>query len=199
MVLTRIHAFRRRIVTPLCQGENGTGACTAKPPAGRLVASRYWRPIDGGRWRALTDCTRTGLGVAFCIKNMPRIVKAKSRALTIYLLKQDQTSETAFKEVGSLSKFSVADGLAVGDLYLSVASPRPPQWASLFKGLTLPTLPQLSGTPSSAVLLVKRKGRLFALTFGYGRHLLAPGTFEENFGLIVTLNVKPRPAPSWRA
>ena len=115
---------------------------------------------------------------------MPRIGKVKSRALTIYLLKPAQTAETSLKEAGGLSRFAVGgDGGAVGELYLSVASPRPPQWASLFKGATQPALPHLSGTPSSAVLFVKRKNRLFAITFGYGRHLLAPGAFEENFGL----------------
>jgi uncharacterized protein (TIGR04141 family) len=122
---------------------------------------------------------------------MPKTGKAKSRALTIYLLKQGQTAETAIKEAGGLEKFTVGDGGTVGDLYLSVASPRPPQWASLFSGTTQPILPQLSGTQSSAVLVVKRKSRLFAVTFGYGRHLLLPGAFEENFGLIVTLNSIP--------
>src|SRR5262249_6885178 len=30
--------------------------------------------------------------------------------------------------------------------------------------------------------------RLFACAFGYGRNLIAPGSFEEDFGLKVTLN-----------
>jgi uncharacterized protein (TIGR04141 family) len=39
------------------------------------------------------------------------------------------------------------------------------------------------------VLLIGRGDRLFALTFGYGRSLLIPGSWDEDFGLKVTLNV----------
>jgi hypothetical protein len=41
---------------------------------------------------------------------------------------------------------------------------------------------------ASAVWLVPVEDRLFACAFGYGRTLIAPGTFEEDFGLKVTLN-----------
>jgi uncharacterized protein (TIGR04141 family) len=40
----------------------------------------------------------------------------------------------------------------------------------------------------AAVLLVRAGGRFFALTFGHGRHLLDPASYEEGFGLRVTLN-----------
>jgi uncharacterized protein (TIGR04141 family) len=41
---------------------------------------------------------------------------------------------------------------------------------------------------ASAVLVVRSGSRLFALTFGHGWHLLKPGSYEEDFGLRVTLN-----------
>ena len=41
---------------------------------------------------------------------------------------------------------------------------------------------------SSAVLLVRTAGRLFAITFGYGRGLLNREACEDKFGLLVTLN-----------
>lgn len=41
----------------------------------------------------------------------------------------------------------------------------------------------------NVVLLVKASKRLFALTFGSGRHLLEYGAYERNFGLRVALNL----------
>jgi uncharacterized protein (TIGR04141 family) len=41
---------------------------------------------------------------------------------------------------------------------------------------------------ASAVWIIPVSGRLFACAFGYGRTLTSPGTFEEDFGLKVTLN-----------
>jgi uncharacterized protein (TIGR04141 family) len=38
------------------------------------------------------------------------------------------------------------------------------------------------------VLVVRVAGRFFATVFGYGRHLLKPGCWDENFGLRATLN-----------
>ena len=35
----------------------------------------------------------------------------------------------------------------------------------------------------------KKKKRIFALAFGYGRNLLKPGVWEERFGLKTALNV----------
>jgi uncharacterized protein (TIGR04141 family) len=122
---------------------------------------------------------------------MPKTGKAPSRPLTIYLLKAGHTPETAVKDLGKLRKFSVGENGSIGDLYLSVAPARPPRWVSLFRGATSPELPVLLGSPPSGVLLIENGGHFFALTFGYGRHLIMPGTYEENFGLIVTLNSVP--------
>jgi len=52
----------------------------------------------------------------------------------------------------------------------------------------VPSLPVLRSSNASAVLFLFRCNRLFALTFGYGRSLLIPGSWEEDFGLKVTLN-----------
>ncbi|MGT4071592.1 UNVERIFIED_CONTAM: TIGR04141 family sporadically distributed protein, partial [Aeromonas hydrophila] len=40
----------------------------------------------------------------------------------------------------------------------------------------------------SAIFLTRAGNRLFALSFGHGRHLLNPGCYEDRFGLRVTLN-----------
>src|SRR5207244_3420860 len=49
-------------------------------------------------------------------------------------------------------------------------------------------LPDLYAASSGAVLFVESSRRLFAVTFGQGRHLLEPETLESDFGLKVVLN-----------
>src|SRR4029077_14697466 len=63
-----------------------------------------------------------------------------------------------------------------------------PLWAALFQGSTVPHLPSIHSQSTSAVWIVRAQKRVFALTFGYGRALLVPGCWEEDFGLKVTLN-----------
>jgi uncharacterized protein (TIGR04141 family) len=119
--------------------------------------------------------------------------QARTRTLTIYLLKQGHTAKSCLRDVDHQRKFDVDVGEGgTGELYLKTSPPTPPRWVSFFSGAIQPKLPSLFGTAVSAVLLIERKDRLFALTFGYGRHMLVPGTFEENFGLVVTLNSIPR-------
>lgn len=62
----------------------------------------------------------------------------------------------------------------------------PPRWIEFF-GTHIDPRDFLSAS-ASAALVVPSAGRLFALTFGYGRHLLEPGSYEEDFGLRATLN-----------
>ncbi|MEA2231579.1 MAG: hypothetical protein QOD83_1395 [Solirubrobacteraceae bacterium] len=49
-------------------------------------------------------------------------------------------------------------------------------------------LDDLFNASTSAALLVEADERLFALTFGHGRHLLEPEAIEQDFGLKVVLN-----------
>jgi len=79
-------------------------------------------------------------------------------------------------------------GQNVGDLYFKPTSDRMPSWLSLFEGAISVDRPDLHNASSAAVLLLGAGDRNFALTFGYGRSLLRPGTCEEDFGLRVTLN-----------
>lgn len=74
-----------------------------------------------------------------------------------------------------------------GSIHLQAAPPHPPKWLSFLTSITS-DLPSLATNNASAVLFMFRGERLFALTFGYGRSLLIPGSWEEDFGLKVTLN-----------
>ena len=82
--------------------------------------------------------------------------------------------------------FTLSDGTH-GRVHTELIPPHVPKWLKLF-AKAVPTLPPIFSSSVSALLLVPRGDRLFALTFGYGRGLLAPGSWEEDFGLRVTLN-----------
>src|SRR2546425_782967 len=59
---------------------------------------------------------------------------------------------------------------------------------SLFEGALDLNAADLHNASSAAVLIVTVSEKTFVLTFGYGRSLLRPGVWEEDFGLRVTLN-----------
>lgn len=111
------------------------------------------------------------------------------RSVTIYLLREDIVRpEEALRSPAKLKSFDVGSGSArIGRLYVQSSRPQVPRWAKLFSNyLDVNELGRVS--TSSAVFLVQIKKRLFALTFGQGRHLLNPGAWEERFGLKVALN-----------
>jgi uncharacterized protein (TIGR04141 family) len=72
-------------------------------------------------------------------------------------------------------------------LHTDLIPPHTPRWVRLFVD-KVPALQKLLNSNASALLFVQRGDRLYALTFGYGRSLLEPGSWEEDFGLRVTLN-----------
>lgn len=72
--------------------------------------------------------------------------------------------------------------------FLQVPQQHPPTWISFVNsGLGSP-LPNLYLSGASGVLVIKASNRFFAITFGRGRYLLMPGSYEEDFGLKVALN-----------
>ncbi len=84
----------------------------------------------------------------------------------------------------------VIPALAAGTESLFVASkqPHPPSWLAYLSTYVTGDLPTLFAASSSAVLFVEASGRLFAITFGQGRHLINAEAFESDFGLKVVLN-----------
>ncbi|MFB3917466.1 MAG: DUF6119 family protein [Terriglobales bacterium] len=111
------------------------------------------------------------------------------RDLTIYLLKEETKEPAdALREAGRLKSFKItAGGATVGELYVKPPRSRAPRWAEFFNGhLDIAELGRVAST--SAVLIAKTQGRLFALTFGQGRFLMAPDCWEERFGLRVAVN-----------
>lgn len=111
------------------------------------------------------------------------------RDLTIYLLKQQVRSPNeAVRNANNLKTFTITSGgNTVGQLFVRAARSHPPKWADLFKDhVDISELGRAAST--AAVLVIKTGNRFFALTFGQGRYLMVPDSWEERFGLKVAVN-----------
>jgi uncharacterized protein (TIGR04141 family) len=111
-------------------------------------------------------------------------------SLSIFLIKEEINDHNAI--ITKRSKREVVpirDGRTlIGFLYIERSHPHRPDWEKYFEGNEeLAALPLLSSS-ASAVLLVNRPPRIFALTFGFGRYMLEPEVIESRFGLKVALN-----------
>ena len=113
----------------------------------------------------------------------------KIRPLSIYLLKPSvRSAQGAVETPEDLASFPVPIGRTTGRLFVKPSHVRPPAWASFFDGAVDFRSVSLKSASTSALLVLRVKGRFFAVAFGYGRHLLEPGSWDANFGLRVTLN-----------
>jgi len=115
--------------------------------------------------------------------------EARVHTLTIFLMKEAFTStDQCLKADARVKRHAVADeaGKNIGELVIRQSRRQAPKWIDLFQGSL--DLSSLFNASTSAAFFVRVKDRTFVLTFGHGRHLLTPGSWEEQFGLRVTLN-----------
>ncbi|MEW6073588.1 MAG: TIGR04141 family sporadically distributed protein [Planctomycetota bacterium] len=91
-------------------------------------------------------------------------------------------------EPTELQSFSFKIGRPTATLFVKPSQVVPPAWVGYFDGHVDLRSVQLRSASSAAVLVLRVGARWFAVTFGYGRHLLRQGIWEPNFGLRVTLN-----------
>jgi uncharacterized protein (TIGR04141 family) len=116
--------------------------------------------------------------------------KPKSRTLTIFLLKDSfKEGGEIFKHPGALVELPVSiAGNATGNLFVQPTDDRRPSWVSLFRDAVDLDSALVRNASTAAVWLIEIQEKRFALTFGYGRNLLKPSAYEEDFGLRITLN-----------
>lgn len=122
--------------------------------------------------------------------------KIPVRALTIFLAKEGVNRETLMdlaKRAHTHTKLQLNVSTA-GDLFTYATASHHPVWTSFFGDAIDAKALGLWTSSASAVLLVERGNRLFAVTFGYGRHAVRPEAVEGTFGLRVALNVLARDA-----
>ena len=118
---------------------------------------------------------------------MPR--RDRKRDLTFYLLKPEiREFDQAIPNLDGFDQFNLGSGVPYeAKLYVKAPYQNPPWWIN-FLSLRVPQLEGLFNANSAAALLLRASGRIFAVTFGYGRNLLAINAFEREFGLRVALN-----------
>jgi uncharacterized protein (TIGR04141 family) len=117
------------------------------------------------------------------------MTKKKTHGLTILMLKDNiNDAPSSIKELGSVQVLDVTLGNVAGKLYYKQNPSHKPSWVKLFEPAIGATLSSLFNSGTSGVFIIEASEKLFALTFGYGKFLLQPDCYEENFGLRVVLN-----------
>jgi uncharacterized protein (TIGR04141 family) len=109
------------------------------------------------------------------------MAKKRIVALTVFLIKRNLNEADcidAETDRPARTLNVVLDRWVVGKLHVKQTPTSPPKWAAFFGGAIDVGAHPLRSTSVSAVYLTRVSGRLFALTFGHGRHLLRPGIHE---------------------
>lgn len=114
----------------------------------------------------------------------------KKRQLKIFLLKEEiKTFSDSIREDMDFTEFPLKKSLGwEGKFLLKKSIPKIPSWVDFVSPSLEGRLNEIITQTSGALLLIKERNRLFAVTFGYGKSLLRPDCFERNFGLKVVLN-----------
>jgi uncharacterized protein (TIGR04141 family) len=117
-------------------------------------------------------------------------VRVPLQRLHVRLLKHEVASlDAAIEDPGKLHRYELKRDLGFGGrLYLSPPKQGPPPWLEFVQTGLATRLEGLTNRTNAAVLLIKRHRRMFAFTFGHGRHLLGASTLEPGFGLRTALN-----------
>lgn len=115
--------------------------------------------------------------------------RRKLQKLTLSLLKEGYSRDDVFRDEDELTALKVpALDLEEDSLFLTSRPPNQPRWVAYLEKHVSSPIEGLFAASASAVLLFEAEERLFAATFGQGRHLLEPESFEKDFGLKVVLN-----------
>lgn len=76
-----------------------------------------------------------------------------------------------------------------GVIYYSDSKEKTPKWKSYLDQWSRNTINIRNNSSNKAILLVRIKDRIMAVTFGYGRAFLKEENIERNFGLKTVLNI----------
>lgn len=114
---------------------------------------------------------------------------ARTRSLTIRLIKQDAPEGSLLKRDITLKSTKLKDGFEFsGEIYYRPSGTSPPGWVGLLnEGATTP-IHQLFSAHASALLLIRTDKQRFAISFGSGWQWLEEACTERRFGLLAALN-----------
>lgn len=113
------------------------------------------------------------------------------RRLNIFMAKPLRDGQT-FADLLSeapVDSYPMAAALGIdGVLCVKRSAEKRPSWGSLLDEVAGHEIQGLANRSSSAVLLLRVDGDVFAFAFGYGRHLIEQSLFVQDFGLRTALN-----------
>jgi uncharacterized protein (TIGR04141 family) len=118
-----------------------------------------------------------------------------ARRLTFYLLRDGLLDfDEALDQEKTSNAVPVAPSSGIDGRFHYVAPQgSTPSWVSFIGTILDNPIDGISPSSASGLLLLRTSGRIFALTFGYGRSLLDLSKIEPQFGLRVALNrIDPR-------
>lgn len=121
---------------------------------------------------------------------MPRAKdEMKKHRLSVFLLKRGTKLNDAVEDAAKLQRYEVGiPESKEANLLVRASARSAPIWVKLFADQDKVSLGNLYNASNAAVLLVRIRNSAFALTFGFGKHLLKADICDETFGLRVTLN-----------
>jgi uncharacterized protein (TIGR04141 family) len=121
---------------------------------------------------------------------MPQGDRVPLQRLHVRLLKPDISRvDAALEDPRGLNSYEIRDGLGFsGRLYVAPPNQAPPPWLEFVQTGIVQRLQELTNRTNAAVLLARRGQRIFAFTFGHGRHLLRTAALVPDFGLKAALN-----------
>ncbi len=110
--------------------------------------------------------------------------------LHVRLLKSSvRRVDAALEDKQSLSSYELKSGFGFdGRLYVSPPNQGPPKWLTFVETGIEDELREITNRTNAAVLVIRRKRRIFAFTFGHGGHLLREEVLEPDFGMKAALN-----------
>jgi uncharacterized protein (TIGR04141 family) len=113
----------------------------------------------------------------------------ESWQVTVFLMKEEVATwkDALTKGEGTPSAPPHEDLPGIGTLVIKAAPEKVPWWVERL-GIHSKQVKALRQRSPGAVLFISAAQRLFALTFGYGRSLLAPDKIVHDFGIRAVLN-----------
>jgi uncharacterized protein (TIGR04141 family) len=130
-------------------------------------------------------------------EELQMVAGAKTRTLSIRLLRKGHTSATAFgqgfgPDTGRALRRFDWTGVEGAELFIGQIFSKSPSWISFLQEQSEALPGNLTASGAGAVLFLPIKKQTVALCFGHAHMSLNDDAFERQFGLKVTLNAVPR-------
>lgn len=117
-------------------------------------------------------------------------IEGKIYNLSIYLLKETvKTFDGALKSL-SVKKYAVKKEYNIeGTIYIGRPKNTQALWKDLLQEAVAEKIDNLDNVSNRALMLLKISNRIYAITFGYGKHLLKDNVIDRDISLKTALNL----------